>query len=101
MDKEQPAEHDDEYLDLDHLRDLLTLLREFKVQGFTQGDFAVTLARDLDPDLISVDGKPVKPSTETEVTGFKKAQPLDPHMSGFKHPSLWQSQGGRPYSFNE
>lgn len=94
------SEPESDTLDLAHLRDLLSLLREFKVQGYTQGDFAVTFARDLDPDLISVDGKLVKHDVETEVTGFKKTQ-VDAHSSGFKHPSLWQSQGGKPYSFQE
>lgn len=84
-------------VDLAQMRDLLSLLREFNVQGFTQGDFAITFARDLDPDLISVDGRRIhKDEEEVEVTGFKKPAPPP---TGFKNPGLWREQGGKPYSF--
>ena len=84
------------------MRDLLTLLREFKVQGFTQGEFAITFARDLDEDLVSVDGKQVRRTDdedEVEIVGFREKTEARP--SGFKHPGLWKDQGGKPYSFTE
>lgn len=88
---------EDEPLDLAQMRDLLSLLKEFNVQGFTHGDFAVTFARDLDPDLVSVDGRPVRAGEDKQtVTGFSKPKQ---ELAGFRNPSLWQEQGGKPYSF--
>lgn len=98
MDSQDSTQSEGGMVDLAQMRDLLSLLKEFNVQGFTQGDFAITFARDLDPDLVSVDGRRIKSKDddEMEVTGFKK--PTAP-LTGFKNPGLWAAQGGKPYSF--
>ena len=98
MDSQASTESEGGMVDLAQMRDLLALLKEFNVQGFTQGDFAITFARDLDPELVSVNGRRVKSDDddETEVTGFKRPVPA---LTGFKNPGLWASQGGKPYSF--
>lgn len=83
-------------MDLSYWRDLLRLLKESGVQGFSRGDTAITFYRDWDPELVSVDGKEVKAEQTHDVRGFKPTKP----ESAFKNPTLWANQGGRPYSFD-
>lgn len=85
-------------MDLAYWRDLLKLFKDMGVQGFSRGDTAITFYRDLDPELVSVDGRAVKTEEKSEfVRGFKPTKP----ESAFKNPLLWIGQGGKPYTFDD
>lgn len=85
-------------IDLAYLRDLLGVLRDGRVTGFTLGNFAVAFAA---PDNgfvnLPLAGRPVAKLVEDEnqsissasVAGFRHGG------DGFRHPSLWPNQLGK------
>lgn len=87
---------------MDHLRDLLGLLCEFKVAAFTAGGLAVTFQHD-DSEPVPDLGRSATEIVEDEsrsassrrVRGFN-----DEPVSTWKHPSLWGAQGGKTLSFD-
>ncbi len=83
-----------EMMDLDHLRDLLALLRDSGVVSFQAGGMTVVFRDDpgLSPaaaaKTVVDDGHG---TSNRPVAGFK---------DGFKHPSLWAAQNGKTLKFD-
>lgn len=87
-------------IDLAYLRDLLGVLRDSRVTGFTLGNFAVAFAADDGGDFANLPlaGRPKTKLVEDEnqstssvpVAGFRGER-----GDGFRHPSLWPGQMGK------
>jgi len=88
-------------LDLQYMRDLLTLLAEFGVARFSTPEFSLELP-------VAAPRIQVVPTTVTAapgltgMTGFDGSViPLvDKDHDGWRHPSLWQAVGGAPLGFD-
>lgn len=86
-------------MDLAYLRDLLSLLSEFRVKGFTLGNLAVAFGQDeLDPPQV---GRTVEQIVldEGRSTSSRQVKGFD-GQNIWKHPALWQTQGGKPLKFD-
>lgn len=87
-------------LDLAYLRDLLSLLQEKGVSGFTCPGFAVTFSESESEHVPAV-GRTVEEVAQDEdrstssrrVKGFQD-------VSTWTHPSLWPAQGGKVLKFD-
>jgi hypothetical protein len=82
------------------LRDLLKILNEHKVAGFSGGDIQVTFQEETPTGWTTVKGTSQededRSTSSRQVGGFKAGASRD----GFMHPSLWQGQNGKILRFN-
>lgn len=88
-------------LDLAHLRDLLGLLSEFRVAGFSAGGISVTFKAEDEPTV------PLLGRTRTEAIRDEDASTSSRPIAGFseskdgwRNPNLWPSQAGRVLKFD-
>lgn len=90
---------DDTPMDLAYLRDLLSLLSEFRVKGFTLGNLAVAFSEaEVDPPLVGRTLEEVVVD-ENRSTSSRRVKGFD-GKNLWEHPSLWPTQAGRPLKFD-
>lgn len=87
-------------MDLAYLRDLLSLLSEYKVQAFVRNGMQIAFREEAEPVMMS---KRIAEAAESDdggatsarrVGGFNPAAP-----SSFRHSKLWQGQNGKVLNF--
>lgn len=86
-------------MDLAYLRDLLSLLSEFRVKGFTLDNLAVAFSEaEVDPPLV---GRTIEEVVvdENRSTSSRRVRGFD-GKNLWEHPSLWPTQAGRPLKFD-
>lgn len=95
-------------LDLAHLRDLLSLLRDMDVAAFSGAGFQVSFKTGEPfegrvPLVGRSPGQTLKDedrsTSSTQVSGFEFARRYE-NKDGFKHPTLWPGQNGKVLKFN-
>ena len=94
-------------LDLAHLRDLLGLLNEFRVAGFSAGGISVTF-RAEDESIVPLQGRTRAEAIKDEdastssrvVSGFGGFADSANRKDGWHNPNLWPSQAGRVLKFD-
>jgi len=83
-------------LDLAHLRDLLGLLNEFRVAGFSAGGISVTFKAE-DESIVPLQGRTRTEAIKDEdaSTSSKVVSGFGERKDGWHNPNLWPSQAGR------
>lgn len=82
-------------VDLDFLRELLAVLNEGNVAGFSCGDLQVTFNGDRAPSI----GRSVK-QVQADEDRTTSSRPVGGFKSPWHDPTLWADRGGSPLSFN-
>lgn len=88
-------------VDLAYLRDLLSILNEHKVAGFSGAGIQVTFQDDTPWAGSGGSAKPaITAEDENHSTSSKRVGGFATARDGFHHPSLWQNQNGKFLRFN-
>lgn len=86
-------------IDVQELRDLLSLLQEFKVAAFQMGPLAISFK---DPDEFEGGFTPARGHDDGHSTSSKRVDGFSAPFAGpiHKHPSLWPHQNGKTLKFD-